>query len=277
MKKVPILPNMITALGLSCGLFVIFRMTMAGRGETTYHDMVMVVSILMLAGVADLLDGAVARALKAESAFGGIFDSLADAISFGVAPTVMVLKSLSIAQGTELSYLVTTAAMVFSVCGVLRLVRFSCQSVEETDPLQVVAQRKNFTGLPIPAAAAALISLNLFLLSPEFQYLIMLSDEARGFVVSGAELILGYLMISRWKFFSIKTLHVRVATFQMVFLTAMVAVFIFYGIAYHFSVVLFVVSWAYVITAMIFSIIRVVGGSQIKTLEDFEPDPDELE
>lgn len=268
---------MITALGLSCGLFVIFKMAMAGRGESDYHDMIVVVGILMLAGVADLLDGAVARALKAESTFGGIFDSLADAISFGVAPTVMVLKSVSISQGTELSYFVTTAAMVFSVCGVLRLVRFSTQSAEETNPEEVLASRKNFTGLPIPAAAAALISFNLFLISPEFQFLVTLSNEARGFLVSGAELILGYLMISRWKFFSIKALHIRVATFQMVFLTAMFAVFVFYGIAFHFAVVLFVVSWAYVITALIFSVIRLIGGPQIQTLEDFDPDPDELE
>ncbi len=277
MKKVPILPNMITALGLSCGLFVIFKMTMASCGETNYQELVSVVSILMLAGVADLLDGAVARALKAESTFGGVFDSLADAISFGVAPTVVILKSLSIAQETELSYLVTTAAMVFSVCGVLRLVRFSCQSAEETDPIQLVVQRKNFTGLPIPAAAVALVSLNLFLLSPEFHTLVLLSDEARGFVVSGAELILGYLMVSRWKFFSIKALHVRVASFQMVFLTAMFAVFIFYGIAYHFALVLFVVAWAYVLTALVFSVIRIIGGPKITTLEDFEPEPDEFE
>lgn len=277
MKKVPLLPNLITALGLSCGLFVIFKMTMASRGETSYHDMIVVVSILMLAGVADLLDGAVARALKAESTFGGIFDSLADAISFGVAPTVMILKSLSIAQGTELSYLVTTSAMVFSVCGVLRLVRFSTQSNEDVSPELASAHKKNFTGLPIPAAAAALISLNLFLLSPEFQFLVSLSTEARGFIVSGAELVLGYLMISRWRFFSIKALHVRVATFQMVFLTAMFAVFVFYGIAFHFAVVLFVVSWAYVITALVFSVIRIVGGPQIQTLADFEPDSDELE
>ena len=104
----------------------------------------------MLAGVADLLDGAVARALNAESTFGGIFDSLADAISFGVAPTVMILKSLSIAQGTELSYLVTTSAMVFSVCGVLRLVRFSTQSSEDVSPESATSHKRTSQDYPYP-------------------------------------------------------------------------------------------------------------------------------
>src|SRR4029079_12520558 len=118
-------PNIITAFGLSCGLFVIFKMTMTPLGEATYAVLSATAGILLLAAFADLLDGAVARAMKAESEFGGLFDSMADAVNFGVAPSIIVLKSLSISPGIELSYLLTTAAMVYTVCGVLRLVRFS--------------------------------------------------------------------------------------------------------------------------------------------------------
>ena len=124
MKKVQLLPNVITAFALSCGLFVIFKMNMISNGEANLQVLTATAGILLMAAFADLLDGAVARAMKAESEFGGLFDSLADAITFGVGPSVIILKSLSIEPGTEYSFLLTTAAMVYTVCGVLRLVRF---------------------------------------------------------------------------------------------------------------------------------------------------------
>ncbi|TXI41218.1 MAG: phosphatidylcholine/phosphatidylserine synthase [Nitrosomonas sp.] len=278
MKTVPLLPNLITAFGLSCGLFVIFKLVMAMPGAATYSDQAAVVAILLLAAFADVLDGAVARALKAQSYFGGIFDSLADAISFGVAPMVIVLKSLSIPAGTELSYLITTAAMVFSVCGVLRLVRFSVASYEESIlSTDLDGGKKNFTGLPIPAGASAAVSANLFLVSPDFESLVILSSEARAFIMFVILIVLGYLMISRWKFPAFKALHVQVSSFQIVFITAMSAVFIFYGVLYHFAVVLCILSWAYVLVSFGLSVLRYATGPKIKTLESFEPDPDEFE
>lgn len=111
-RRVFLLPNVITAFGLSCGLFVIFKMSMTGIGEATPQLLTATAGILLLAAFADLLDGAVARAMKAESEFGGLFDSLADAITFGVGPSVIVLKSLSIPPGTEHSFLITTAAII---------------------------------------------------------------------------------------------------------------------------------------------------------------------
>jgi CDP-diacylglycerol--serine O-phosphatidyltransferase len=278
MKKVPLLPNLITAFGLSCGLFVIFKVSMAPPGTTTYHDLMAVIAILLLAVFADVLDGAVARVMKVQSYFGGIFDSLADAISFGVAPAVIVLKSLSVPPASELSYLVTTAAMVFSVCGVLRLVRYSVDSYEASlDAPLVEVKKKNFTGLPIPAAAAAAVSADLFLVSPEFRWLVSLSVEARAFVMFAALIFLGYLMISRWRFPAVSALQMSVASFQVVFLIAMSAVFTFYGILYHFAVVMFILSWAYVLVSFGLSLLRYFTGPKIKTLEQFEPEFDEFE
>lgn len=253
-------------------------MAMSPPGAATYLEVMSAVAILMIAAFADVLDGAVARALKAHSYFGGIFDSMADAISFGVAPAVIVLKSLSVPPGTELSYLITTAAMVFSVCGVLRLVRFNVISFEQPDEdVDLEAGKKNFTGLPIPGAAAAAISANLFLISPDLQRLIILSMEARAFIMFIALIFLGYLMISRWKFPAFKALHVRVSSFQMVFITAMTAVFSFYGILYHFAVAVALITWAYVLVSFSLSLIRYFGGPALETLDQFEPEPDELE
>lgn len=279
MKRVHLLPNVITAFGLSCGLFVIFKMTMTEVGGANYQVLTAAAGILMLAAFADLLDGAVARAMKAESEFGGLFDSLADAISFGVAPSVIVLKSLSVAPGTELSFFLTTAATVFSVCGVLRLVRFNITSTQaKADHDLAEANKKNFTGLPIPAAAAAAVSGNLFSLSDEFRYLFSISEETRAWIMIVQLVLLGYFMISRWKFPSLKSLHIRVASFQLVFLTVVCAVVIFYGLLHHFALVLFCCSWGYLVLAWTLSIIRLISGKKSKTLEDFEPEPeDEIE
>ena len=69
MKKIHLLPNVITAFGLSCGLFVIFRMTLLPLGGATEQTLIVIAGIMLLAALADLLDGAVARAMKAESEF----------------------------------------------------------------------------------------------------------------------------------------------------------------------------------------------------------------
>ncbi len=276
MVKVPLLPNLITAFGLSCGLFVIFRVSMMMPGVATYSEFQAVVLILLLAAFADVLDGAVARALNVQSHFGGIFDSLADAISFGVAPSVFILKSLSIPASTELSYLITTAAMVFTVCGVLRLVRFSVAAWDESILATELesSKKKNFIGLPIPAAAAAAVSANLFLISPDFRHILIITSEARAFVMFVILVLLGYLMVSRWRFPAFKALRIRVSSFQIVFPTAMATVFLFYGVLFHFATALMVLSWAYVVVSFGLSLLRYLMGSKAETLAEFEPEPE---
>jgi CDP-diacylglycerol--serine O-phosphatidyltransferase len=232
--------------------------------------------LLLVAAFADLLDGAVARAFRAESEFGFIFDSLADAISFGVAPSVLLLKSLSLEQGTGLSFYAMIGAILFSICGVLRLVRFNVKAGEaKGDPEAQAAQKKHFTGLPIPAGALAAVSANLLFASPLFQQLVPLSDEIRAIVLSTLMIILGYFMVSRWKFPSSKALHFRVPSFQLVYLTVIVAIFILYGILYFFPIMLATITWLYVLVGWTLSIIRLIAGKKSKTLEDFEPDQEE--
>ena len=278
MKRIHLLPNVITAFSLSCGLFAILKMNMTEVGGANYQILTATAGILLLAAFADLLDGTIARAMKSESDFGGLFDCLADAISFGVAPPVIVLKSLSIAVGTELSFVLTTAAMIFSVCGALRLVRFNISAQQaKGDPSLSDANKKNFTGLPIPAAAIALVSANLLMASDDFKQWFTWGDEIRAGIMIFCLLLLGYLMISRWKFPSLKTLHIRVASFKLVFATVLCAVVLLYGLLHHFAVVFFLCSWGYLLVACTLSLIRLISGKKSKTLEDFEPDPDELE
>ena len=273
MKRVHYVPNSITAFSLMCGLFIIFKTNMIEVGGSTFDSLQKSAILLLLAGFADLMDGAVARAMRAESSFGGVFDSLADAVTFGVAPSVMMLKSLSISPGTQLSFLAATGAMVFSVCGVLRLVRFTSEK-----PLEVEGEKSgkgNFTGLPIPAAAGAAVSMNLLLVSPEGQnWWGTLPVQFRAMVLSLTMIGLGYFMLSRWKFPSLKALEFRLPSFSLLFITILAVLFIFFGLLSHFSVVLFVLTWGYVAVAWSLSLIRLVLGRRSKALEDFEPEPE---
>ncbi|MGK5594108.1 MAG: CDP-alcohol phosphatidyltransferase family protein [Parachlamydiaceae bacterium] len=278
MRKLPVLPNIVTAFALTCGLFVIFKMNMTPVGAVDIHVLTATAGLLLLSAFADLIDGALARALKAESSFGGLFDSLADVITFGVGPSIIVLKSLSIPPGTVLSFFLTAAAMIYTVCGVLRLVRFNVINLRDKDnPELVLAGKKNFTGLPIPAGAAAVVSANLVLVSEEMRSLLTMSEETRAWLLFCVLILIGYFMISRWKFPSLKTLRIRVASFQLVLITVIIAVMFFYGILNHFPVMFAATSWGYLIVAWGLSIIRMVTGKDVAILDDFEPDNEEMD
>lgn len=278
MRRVYLIPNIITAFGLACGLFVIFKVNMVEPGSGTYQVLQVSTFLLLVAAFADFADGAIARVFRAESEFGFMFDSLADAISFGVAPSVLLLKTLSLEQGTGLSFFAVTGAMLYSIGGVLRLVRFNVKATEAKSNTDVAeSQKKHFTGLPIPAAAIAAVSANLFFSSPIGKKIFLLNEETLSIVLSSLMIILGYFMVSRWKFPSLKMLHFRVPSFQLVFLSVVVAIFILYGILYFFPIMLVMISWGYIALAWILSIIRLIAGKKSKTLEDFEPDQDDLD
>ncbi len=274
-RKINLLPNVITSFGLCCGLFVIFKMTTTPPEAINRELLTLATVIVLLGAFADLLDGAIARVIKAESEFGSFFDSMADGITFGVAPAVIVLKSLAISPTSDLFYLVTTSAMVYAACGILRLVRFNVSSLRTVEAEALLEAKKTFTGLPIPAACAALISSNLFLVSDELKRVWELSPEARAWILFVQMLILGFFMVSRWKFLSLKTLRIRIRSFREVLLTVIFTVFIvFYGLMQHFSVVFVAVAWSYVVIAWIFAIVRMILGKKAAALQDFEPEPE---
>ena len=276
MKQIYLIPNIITAFALSCGLFVIFKVNMVEPGPGLFGVLNVSALLLLVAAFADLLDGAVARAIRAESEFGVVFDSLADAVSFGVAPSVLLLKVLSLEPGTWLSFYAVLGCMLYSLCGILRLVRYNVKKAEAKKDVEAQeAEKKHFTGLPIPAAALSAVAANLFLFSPFAQSLFSISAQTQAIILSSIMIVLGYFMVSRWKFPSAKALHVRLPSFQLVFLTVILAVFIIYGVLYFLPVMLAVVTWGYVVVAWVLSLIRVIAGRKSKTLEDYEPDQED--
>lgn len=136
------MPNLVTILGLFCGFYSIIA-TMNG-------NYVMAASATLAAFLFDGLDGRLARMLNATSEFGVQLDSLADLISFGVAPALLVYK-WALAPYGRLGWM---AAFLFVACGALRLARFNVQT-KKTDP-------RFFVGLPIPAAAGVVATSVLF-------------------------------------------------------------------------------------------------------------------
>lgn len=278
MKRSIIVPNAITAFGLACGLFVIFKVNMLQPGAGNFEVVHTSALLLLVAALADFIDGAIARAIKAESEFGFVFDTLADSISFGVAPSVLLLKTLSLEHGTFLSFFAATGAMVYSLCGVLRLVRFNVKTVEARGNIELeMAQKKHFTGLPIPAAAAAALSANLLFLDPTLTQYLAFSAPLKAEVLSSLMLFLAYLMVCRLKFPSLKVLQFRVSTFEKALLTMVGAIGVLYGVIYFFPLTLAVLSWAYIAISLILALIRFIAGKKSKTLVEFEPDEEDFE
>lgn len=276
MKRTLILPNVVTAFSLSCGLFVIFKMCILPTGGVTYQNIMTAVAILLLAAFLDVLDGALARAMKVESEFGGVFDSLSDAVSFGVAPSVVILKSLAVDTNTMLFFFLTIGAMIFSISGVLRLVRFT---VKRNDPNiteeEKASAKKNFTGLPIPAGAATALATTLFLKSEEAKAFYAFTDKECSIIAGCVFFVLGYFMISRWKFPSLKTLRLRVGSFQVVLLTAILAAIFLVTAVHNFAILFFCIAWGYLIISWVLSLVRVISGRRLQALEDFEPDSED--
>jgi CDP-diacylglycerol---serine O-phosphatidyltransferase len=278
MRKIYLIPNIITAFGLACGLFVIFKVNMVEPGSGRYEVILSSALLLLLAAIADFIDGAFARAFRVETEFGFMFDSLADSITFGVAPSVLALKSLSLEQGTLISFISATGAMVYSICGVLRLVRFNVKNAElKKDIMRINSESKHFSGLPITAAAIATVSINLFTLSPFFNLFFKIEQDMRAVLLTIANVFIGYLMLCRWKFPSLKALNFRVPSFNLAFITVVLGISFLYGILHYFSTVILVVSWVYVLTGVILAIIRKVAGKKSKTLKEFEPDSDDID
>ncbi len=136
-RGIYLLPNLFTAAGLFAGFYSIVA-ALKGYFDTAAHA-------IFIAMVMDALDGRVARLTNTQTAFGSEFDSLADIVSFGVAPA-LVVYSWSLSSLGKIGWL---GAFLFAACGAMRLARFNTQ---------VSADKNYFQGLPIPGAAAVLAS-----------------------------------------------------------------------------------------------------------------------
>ena len=162
--KIYLLPNMMTAGNLFCGFAAVLKIIEAALlnngGEpvtSCYHE---ALAFILGACFFDLLDGRVARLGGHESPFGREFDSLADVVSFGLAPALLVYQ-IVLKDFHKTGWVI---AFVYLLCGTLRLARFNCIASAIRQPDGVKANSNEFLGFPIPAAAGLIASLTLFML-----------------------------------------------------------------------------------------------------------------
>jgi len=158
--KIYLLPNLMTAGNLFCGFAATLKIVQGALIQWSNPDAAAelfhaAVWFILGACIFDVLDGRLARLGGQDSAFGREFDSLADIVSFGVAPALMVYRIVLI-DFPRLGWLV---AFVYLVCGALRLARYNCVSAAGG-----AGDGKAFTGFPIPAAAGLIASITLFML-----------------------------------------------------------------------------------------------------------------
>jgi CDP-diacylglycerol---serine O-phosphatidyltransferase len=159
--KIFLLPNLFTAGNLFCGFLALTKIVEADIDATNFAAVIRTaIFLIILACILDLLDGRVARLGGYESPFGREFDSLADIVSFGVAPAFLVhrvvLRDVFVTR-PEWGWFI---ASIYLICGAFRLARFNCLAALSPQ----AGGGKEFLGYPIPAAAGLVASLTLFLL-----------------------------------------------------------------------------------------------------------------
>lgn len=158
--KIYFLPNLMTAGNLFCGFLALTRIVEADIGAPDFSAKIrQALFFILLACIFDLLDGRLARMGGAESPFGREFDSLADIVSFGVAPAFLVhrivFKDVFVSH-PEIGWFL---ASIYVICGALRLARFNCLAT-----MNIKSASSDFLGFPIPAAAGMVASVTLFIL-----------------------------------------------------------------------------------------------------------------
>jgi CDP-diacylglycerol--serine O-phosphatidyltransferase len=208
--KIYLLPNLMTAGNLFCGFLATLKIlegTLAIRSATLLghegpsdagnEQFKFAIWCILAACVFDLLDGRLARLGGTDSSFGREFDSLADVVSFGVAPALLVSRVL-LREFQTLGWIV---ASIYLICGALRLARFNCIAIAN-----VPGSSKDFKGFPIPAAAGLVASITLFLM--------WLTDDRiehrlTQWVLPPLLLFLSWMMFSSFKYPSFKNINWR--------------------------------------------------------------------
>ena len=142
-----ILPNAITATNMLLGFLSI---TMSIKGD--FH---LAAWLILLAMIFDGLDGLTARKLNAFSEFGKEFDSFCDAISFGLAPGILIFSILTTTNNNFPKELITPLAFIYALAGVVRLVKFNVVTTASDS-------KDDFSGMPIPNGANLVVSYYLF-------------------------------------------------------------------------------------------------------------------
>jgi CDP-diacylglycerol---serine O-phosphatidyltransferase len=203
--KIFLLPNLMTAGNLIFGFLAVLKIfegsIQLATGDPRWANFYVISILCILAAcVFDLLDGRLARLGGKESPFGREFDSLADIVSFGVAPALLVFKIVLYAIPHQIGWLI---AGFYLLCGALRLARFNVAATYNLGP-----GTRNFSGFPIPAAAGLISSITLLIIS-NYQSETELSAGYGGVGLAALMVFLSFMMFSKFEYPSFKGFNWR--------------------------------------------------------------------
>ena len=167
-SRIYLLPNSLTAGNLFFGFLAILQCIQANNAtdpEKISGHFTQAVWFILFGVICDALDGRVARLGGRESLFGKEFDSIADVVSFGIAPSLMMIfLILSPTEGYPFFQQIgSLVAFVYLLCAGVRLARFNVLTHPMLPPAEQLKETKDFLGLPVPAAAGMIASLVLVL------------------------------------------------------------------------------------------------------------------
>lgn len=224
-----ILPNAFTAASIFCGTYAILYTVIYSDAKSLYHAAIAV----FFAGFFDMFDGRVARLTKTQSDFGMEFDSLADMISFGAAPAVIVYRWALWPLGA----IGVFCAFIYIACGGIRLARFNVVAKQET------SAGNYFVGLPIPIAASMLIALVVahFKLFEDL-------PVTRHVAVISLMLLLSFLMISQVNFWTFKNIKFGRKTIYTLFVAGII--FFLAGMVIPVSLILVSIIGIYIVAGI---------------------------
>lgn len=200
--KIYFLPNLLTAGNLFCGFVALTKIVEADPFSDNYFVQIkLALGYILLACIFDLFDGRVARMGGVESPFGREFDSLADLVSFGVAPAFLVQRVVLADVFGAYRQISWFIASIYLLCGAFRLARFNCLAVMPNS-----AGNKDFLGFPIPSAAGLVSSLTLLIIHFNEKEKNL---GAWNYFIAAVLVFLSAMMVSTVRYPSFKSLGLR--------------------------------------------------------------------
>ena len=248
-RPINLLASLLTCCGLYCGVASTFASIEGNFQVAAYY--------ILAALVFDMLDGTAARVTNSVSEFGKHLDSLSDVVSFGMAPSILIYIAY-ISEDPQIGLIGSLVAVVFVICGALRLARYNTFQADRSDV---------FFGLPIPGAAGTIAAFVLF--ATYFEW------NVAFWVLSPMTVAISLLMVSSIEYpkHNIKMFLVapRAGFRYLVIFVAGIAIF-HYANQYHPSIVLFPMAVGYVVFGIVTDGMRRFRG---RTIDDGLPEEPE--
>jgi CDP-diacylglycerol--serine O-phosphatidyltransferase len=264
-----VLPNLFTVSSIFLGFYAITLCL----GEATPAQLNQAALAIFFATFFDAFDGRVARMTKTQSEFGVELDSLADVMSFGIAPALLVYKWAL----APLGFMGLFLAFAFAACGALRLARFN-----------VLAHRGDksssrfFVGLPIPLAAGAIVALVM----AHYAAFGQPTDPAARLPIAAVVALLSFLMVSTIRYRTFKDVHFSPKSLAILGFLCVAGIAV--GIATQASFVMVIYIGAYIAMGLAEAIFFRQAGARAVELppavraelaadEALEPDDDDVD